>query len=245
MDNMKFHGSLDTLKGKLDSAGIQGDWQEKPNSCFRLVLANKAGLNWASTTGKIWLDGPDAEKKILSAKVEVALLDTNEPQVVVEDKTAKVFVVHGHDTAAREQLELVLHKLGLDPFVLQNTDGGGLTIIESLEKMIGKNAESSFGIVLMTPDDVGFAKAAGEKEEDMKPRARQNVVLEMGMLLASLTRDRVVILKKGFVDVPSDVAGIIYLGFNEHVKETIPKLVGRLQKAGFEIPAAKVAHASS
>jgi predicted nucleotide-binding protein len=44
--------------------------------------------------------------------------------------TKRVFVVHGQDTAAREQLELVLHKLGLDPFVLSNTAGGGLTIVE-------------------------------------------------------------------------------------------------------------------
>jgi predicted nucleotide-binding protein len=99
-----------------------------------------------------------------------------------------VFVVHGHDPGAREQLELVLHKLGLQPFVLQNTDGGGLTIIESLERMIGKNATSSFGIVLLTPDDMGYAKQDGEAEA--KPRARQNVILEMGMLLASLTRER-------------------------------------------------------
>lgn len=242
---MKFTDSLEELKSKLASQGIVGEWHDKPNSCFRLVTKSRAGMNWASTTGKIWFDGPEIEKAELQGIVATALANPNEPKVVVEEKNAKVFVVHGHDAVAREQLELVLHKLGLDPFVLQNTDGGGLTIIESLEKMIGRNAESSFGIVLMTPDDVGFAKAAGEKEEDMKPRARQNVVLEMGMLLASLTRDRVVILKKGFVDAPSDVAGIIYLGFNEHVKETIPKLVGRLQKAGFEIPAEKVAHASS
>jgi predicted nucleotide-binding protein len=48
-----------------------------------------------------------------------------------------VFVVHGHDAVAREQLELILLKLGLDPFVLANTGGGGLTIIEALEAEIG------------------------------------------------------------------------------------------------------------
>ena len=79
---------------------------------------------------------------------------------------------------------MVLHKLGLQPFVLQNTDGGGLTIIKSLERMIGKNAASSFGIVLLTPDDIGYAKKDGETEA--KARARQNVIMEMGMLLSSL-----------------------------------------------------------
>ncbi len=242
---MKFHGEIEELQARIDAVRLRGVWEEKPNSCWRFVTKSKGGLNWSANKGTIWFDGPAEEKAMVEKLTTVALEDGAEPVKVDAEGNPSVFVVHGHDTVAREQLELVLHKLGLDPFVLQNTDGGGLTIIESLEKMIGKNAESSFGIVLMTPDDMGFSKAAGEKEDDFKPRARQNVVLEMGMLLASLTRDRVVILQKGFVDTPSDTAGIIYLGFNEHVRETIPKLVGRLQKAGFEIPAEKVAAASS
>lgn len=242
---MKFHGELDELKSQVGAAGLIGEWKEKPNNCWRFVTKANGGLNWSATKGTLWFDGPAEEKVKIETLLQEAANNGTAPIPAVTEQKPSVFVVHGHDTAAREQLELVLHKLGLDPFVLQNTDGGGRTIIESLEKMIGKNAESSFGIVLMTPDDVGYAKAAGEEEADSKPRARQNVVLEMGMLLASLTRDRVVILQKGFVDTPSDTAGIIYLGFNDHVKETIPKLVGRLQKVGFDISADKVAAASS
>jgi Predicted nucleotide-binding protein containing TIR-like domain len=78
--------------------------------------------------------------------------------------------------------------LGLEPYVLQVTGGGGDTLIEALEWMIGKSALSSFGIVLATPDDLGYLKV--EKPEDAKPRARQNVIMEMGMLLSSLTRRR-------------------------------------------------------
>ena len=51
--------------------------------------------------------------------------------------------------------------------------------------MIRKRAASSFRIVLLTPDDVGYSKSDGDAQA--KPRARQNVILEMGMLLASLT----------------------------------------------------------
>lgn len=156
----------------------------------------------------------------------------------------RVFVVHGHDSQAREQLELVLHKLGLDPFVLANSGGGGLTIIEALEAEIGPGeGRSRFGIVLMTPDDVGYAKAAGP--EKAEPRARQNVVLEMGMVISALGRANVAILKKQHLEVPSDASGILYLSFNDHVKETVPKLVDRLQKAGFKIDASKIAIASS
>jgi predicted nucleotide-binding protein len=237
-----FHGSIDALKNALLQAGCSGEWLEKPNSCWRFVGPDRAGLNWSVGKGTIWFDGPPDAKLQLAASVEAALgLASQQPARVSQDRV--IFVVHGHDANARDQLELVLHKLGLQPFVLQNTDGGGLTIIESLERMIGKNAASAFGIVLLTPDDVGYSKRDGETEA--KARARQNVILEMGMLLASLTRDRVAILQKGFVEHPSDVHGIIYLPFNDHVKEVVPKLASRLQAAGIAIGADKVSHAST
>jgi len=155
----------------------------------------------------------------------------------------KVFVVHGHDATAREQLELTLHRLGLDPFVLANTGGGGLTIIEALEAEIGGgDGQAKFGIVLLTPDDIGYARSEGS--DNAQPRARQNVVLEMGMLLAALGRGRVAILKKGHLEVPSDAQGILYVGFNDHVREAVPRLVDRLTHAGFNLNPAAIAKAS-
>jgi len=237
-----FHETIEELKEIVASALLIGEWQEKPHNCWRFVGKDRAGLNWSATKGTLWYDGPAEAKAKLQANIETAL-NGGKPPVVATPGDKTIFVVHGHDTASREQLELVLHKLGLEPFVLQNTDGGGLTIIESLEKMIGKNAESSFGIVLLTPDDMGYAKKDGDTEA--KARARQNVIMEMGMLLASLTRERVAILQKGFVEHPSDTAGIIYLPFNEHVKEVVPKLAARLQAVGINLDGKAIAHASA
>jgi predicted nucleotide-binding protein len=95
----------------------------------------------------------------------------------------------------------------------------------------------------MTPDDVGYAKADGPDKAE--PRARQNVVMEMGMLLAALKRANVAILKKGHVDVPSDANGILYLSFNDHVKEVVPKLVDRLRRSGFHIDPSAITNASA
>lgn len=135
----------------------------------------------------------------------------------------RIFVVHGHDDQAREQLELVLHKLKLQPYVLANTGGSGLTIIEALEReIVEKRTRVDFGIVLMTPDDKGYAERDGARA--VQPRARQNVVLEMGMMLAALGRSRVVVLRKGYLEAPADAAGITYIPFNHHVKETVPRL---------------------
>jgi predicted nucleotide-binding protein len=129
----------------------------------------------------------------------------------------------------------------LEPFILQNQDGGGKTLIEALEQRIYD--EAAFGIVLVTPDDYGYAKADGE--EARSPRARPNVILEMGMVMAALGRDRMVILKKGEVEMPSDTQGLIYLGFNDRVQDVVAGLVKRLKAAGIEIDDALVADAAS
>ena len=122
--------------------------------------------------------------------------------------------------------------------------GTGLTIIEELEREIGQGQTATrFGIVLLTPDDMGYSKRAGEAE--IQPRARQNVVLEMGMLLSSLGRSNVAILQKQHLEQPSDANGILYLNFNDHVRETVPRLVQRLQNSGFEFTQAQIANASS
>lgn len=232
----KFHGTLQELKDKLLPINLDGEWEAKDNGVWRMRCRDRSGLNWSETQGTIWFDGPEPAKGTLAGKVEKALSDG--VVSVAPAMGSKIFVVHGHDTAARDQLELILHRLGLEPYVLQVTGGGGETLIEALEQMIGKTALSSFGIVLVTPDDMGYAKT--EKPEDAKPRARQNVIMEMGMLLASLTRKRCAILVKGYVEAPSNMAGLIYINFNEHVREAVPKLVQRLQEAGFKLDPAAI-----
>ena len=64
------------------------------------------------------------------------------------------------------------------------------------------------------------------------------------MLISALGRRNVAILKKGHLEAPSDVQGIIYLPFNEHVKETVPKLVDRLRDAGFDLDQRAISQAS-
>jgi predicted nucleotide-binding protein len=171
---------------------------------------------------------------LITALLDGALKGPTVPVLpVTTDDT--IFVVHGRDHNARDQLELVLHRLGLEPYVLQVTGGGGDTLIEALERKIGKFGQSGFGIVLATPDDVGYLKADGSDEAEA--RARQNVIMEMGMLLASLTRRRCAILTKGHVALPSNMGGVITIPFNDHVREAVPKLVQRLQEAGYTLTA--------
>lgn len=261
----KYRGDFQDLQELVSSLGYPGEWSDIENG-KQFRCENGAILNWYIRTGTLQCqgtrDGREQLQNALSSALsadpvttavstlaptpKVSVPPTPQPVTSTSDKVEreKVFVVHGYDVAAREQLELVLHRLGLDPFVLANTGGGGLTIIEALENEIGPNANQvRFGIVLLTPDDMGYAKKDGS--DKVEPRARQNVVLEMGMLIAAVRRPNVAILKKGHVEVPSDANGIIYIPFNDHIKETVPRLCDRLREAGFQLDPMNITRAST
>ncbi len=236
-----FTGTLEDLKVGVEACGLSGDWQEN-HATGKHSFRSKTGeiLNWWPSKGTLQFQGKSSH--LFQTDLEKSLLGktsvSKTTQVVAQKK---IFIVHGHDREAREQLELILMKLGLNPFVLQNADSGSKTIVEALEQNIYN--EAALGIILITPDDYGYNKT--QTDADRQPRARQNVVLEMGMVMASIGRDRMIILKKGALELPSDAAGIQYHEFNDHVREIVPKLVQRLQQLGFEIETANIAHASS
>lgn len=116
----------------------------------------------------------------------------------------KVFIVHGHDDAARLDASRFVEKLGLEAIVLHEQANAGQTVIEKFEKHAG---EARFAIVLLTPDDIGHAVG---KPQEAKPRARQNVILEFGFFVSQLGREHVVALLKGNVEMPSDLNGLLY-----------------------------------
>lgn len=159
-----------------------------------------------------------------------ALAEAQIAPSVAAPAQSPVFVVYGHDVDSRNQLELILHRMRLEPIILANLAAAGDTIIEKLERYLGEHGNVGFACVLLTPDDEGFK--AG-KNEDKKYRARQNVVLELGMVLARLGRRRVAILHKQSIELPSDIAGLLYIPFTERVEEVKNRLFNELREAGY------------
>ena len=229
---IEYHEGIDALRALVDARGVRGEWSDDGNGKYTFKSQRKGTLNYWPHKGTVQCQGKAEQKAELEAIFESGGVEMSSPiSPAANDEKTKIFVVHGHDTHALEQLELVLRRLGLDPYILQNNDGESKTLIEALEQQIYK--EAAFGIVLLTPDDYGYPK--NKSDEDRQPRARQNVILELGMVLASLGRDRTVLLKKGALELPTDVNGVIYLEFNEHVKEIAVKLAARMKGAGIEI----------
>ena len=147
----------------------------------------------------------------------------------------KVFVVYGHDDMAKLQLEALLRRWDLEPIILDQQASAGQTIIEKLEEY---GSDVGYAIILATPDDEGKAKT----ETEYKPRVRQNVVLELGMFLAKLGREKVAILLKETVNFekPSDIQGLVYIPFQSKVDEVAISLIRELSKQGYNINASKL-----
>ena len=70
----------------------------------------------------------------------------------------------------------------------------------------------SFAVVILSPDDIGYQK---ENAESPRPRARQNVIFELGFFIGRLGRHRVCALVKGDVEMPSDYSGVVYITFDD------------------------------
>ena len=164
----------------------------------------------------------------------------DEVNAILEGTTAtcanrKIFVVYGHDEIARTQLESLLRRWDLEPIILDQQASAGQTIIEKLEEY---TADVGYAIVLATPDDEGKAKT----ETTTKSRVRQNVVLELGMFLAKLGRERVAILLKEASDFerPSDIQGLIYIPFQNRVDEVLLNLIRELTRQGYNIDTSRI-----
>lgn len=141
-------------------------------------------------------------------------------------------MVHGHDDAAKHELARFLEKVELEAIILHEQPNQGRTIIE---KFVACAGEVGFAVVLLTPDDLGGAKAVPTQAA----RARQNVVFELGYFVAKLGRGKVCLLRKDDVEIPSDLYGVIYTDLDAKEGWKVG-LVKELKAAGLAFDANKV-----
>ena len=141
--------------------------------------------------------------------------------------TNQVFVIHGSDHGTRDTVTRFLEGLGLEVVILQEQPDQGRTVIEKFEQC----AQGDFAIALFTPDDVG-----GPSDDDLQPRARQNVIFEFGYLIGKFGRDRVRALVKGNPEIPSDYSGVLYIPLDDLGSWKIA-LVREMKGSGFTIDA--------
>ncbi|CAH7255807.1 putative nucleotide-binding protein with TIR-like domain [Vibrio crassostreae] len=151
----------------------------------------------------------------------------NQPaEVGKEFNTNQVFIVHGHDEHAKNDVKSYVESKGLEPIILHLQASGGRTIIEKIDHY----SNVGFGIVLYTECDLG-----GKRDTlNFKWRARQNVVFEHGYLIAKLDRHRVAALVKGSVETPNDISGVVYVALDA-AGSWKDELDTELRNAGYDI----------
>lgn len=217
---------LGEVKRIITSAGLTVTSEDRlgNNTGIQLKISNGAIINlYDKGTHSFQGKNTDKIKKLMGQKESIPSSQT---------LTNEVFIVYGHDETAKVQLEAMLRRWGLEPLILDQLPSEGQTIIEKLEKYTD---HVRFAVVLATPDDEGHK---ANRPDEKAYRARQNVVLELGMLLKQLGRKNVAILLKQQENMerPSDIQGLIYIPFKDDLqKEAGPLLAKEMVAQGYSI----------
>ena len=149
----------------------------------------------------------------------------------VDAESRKVFIVHGRDEVMRKEAQATLNRFGIDGIVLHEEINEGQTIIEKFDR---EARACGYAVVLFSPDDMGGLRV-GKTAPKLSPRARQNVVLELGYFVALLGRKNVFVLVAGSgLEQPSDFHGVVYETYDK-AGGWKRRLANELTSAGFYV----------
>lgn len=126
------------------------------------------------------------------------------------------FLIHGHNQARKYEIaRFIENDLKRKIAILHEKANEGRTIIEKFENY----SSVDFAVALWTADDTGKANT----EQDLKNRARQNVIFETGFFIGKLGRQNVVVLYEDGVEIPSDYSGVIFIPLADNWKDNLRK----------------------
>jgi len=164
--------------------------------------------------------------KIFNLKSSIIIIDNMKNKEL--SSNISPFIVHGHDNEMKKDLkDFLQNKFGFrEPIILEQQSSRGETIIEKFERHATK---TKLVFVLLTPDD----KLTNIRDNEGKGnRSRQNVIFELGYFIGRLGRKsgKIILLKKGEIDIPSDIHGVIYIDITKGIEESLQKIRNELSE---------------
>jgi predicted nucleotide-binding protein len=153
------------------------------------------------------------------------------------DAADSVFVVHGHDERALQELEAHLTSIGVTPIVLARQSASAQSLFQKF-MTLGRRAR--FAIVLLSADDLGASRLQYDQpsvaDRALQFRARQNVILELGFFYGLLTFERVFVMAARppvfpNFERPSDLDGVVFESMGDPGWKA--RLSAKLQQHGF------------
>jgi predicted nucleotide-binding protein len=219
----------------LDATRAIGSRRDRANAIIKHTLANPNAKTVENSMLSVFIvkavnSSPDfSENHFETRNAEVS---DDEPIEDVEDEESdtrtpnRVFIVHGQNETARTSVLEVLTEVGLQGIILHEQANMGRHL---LTKFIDEAELVTFAIILMTDDDVG-----GLRGSALAPRARQNVILELGFFLSHLGQQKVCALITPGLETPSDFDGIVYIRMDDEEHWKI-ELLRELRAAGLPL----------
>ncbi len=208
--NDKDHLDKIRRKGKMLIRNIYGDSSEHLKDFENISFYPDFAPAGEDYLRECWEGGKASTINLVNIMLEESTLfgeppaGNNKGNEQAKSITNRVFIVHGHDENAKINVARFIEKLGLEAIILHEQASKGKTIIEKFEE----HASSSyFAVVLLTPDDVGYPQ---QNKNEAKPRARQNVIFELGYFCGALGRNNACVLYKEGVEIPNDYLGVVY-----------------------------------
>jgi predicted nucleotide-binding protein len=146
-------------------------------------------------------------------------------------RTRQVLLAHGRDERWKQAVEHLLEQAGEHEIrIINRRSGEQGRLSDALDEPA---TTSRYAVVLLTADDVGGPRLESDSEPFFSTRAHQEVVFQMGFLVAALRPGRVCVLYEDGVELPYELEGV------SHVRLDLagtwqPKLLLHLRRAGFD-----------
>lgn len=217
------HTDIDDLLLEAGVAALSagrnvGSRRDRANAIVQFAIANPSAVTAENSLFSAYLvrqaaaTEEGAEEEIRPPPTQEVTPATGAPAEAgsADRSPNRVFVVHGQNDTARTAVVSFLESIGLVGIVLHEQPNMGRHL---LTKFIQEAELVTFAVVLMTDDDVGSLKGG-----KLAPRARQNVILELGYFLAHLGQAKVCALITPGLETPSDFDGIVYIRMDDEQK---------------------------
>ncbi|WP_280234483.1 nucleotide-binding protein [Nocardia cyriacigeorgica] len=252
---MNLQRKIATIQKQIDSVDSNGEvadldhWRARNEVALRTTLGAdnptynhlikvtfSPGMAWSGMSNDYYVQarrgGIKQSVALMKAAIgEIELVDgisVDEGGATAPGGT-RVFIVHGHDNARRLEVSTLVRDLtAVKPTILIDYPNQGDTVIENLERAA---SEAAYAIIVASGDDVGSTKNASDEP---RPRARQNVIFELGYFIGKLGRSRVALLVEPGVERPSDTDGILYISLDPNGGWKLP-LAKELNNAGMTV----------
>ena len=118
-----------------------------------------------------------------------------------EPLTHRIFISHGRSSDWREVQAYIEKDLNIETLELAQRPNQGRTVLQKLKE---ESDKCCFAVVLMTGDDDLGGGA---------PRARENVLHEIGFFQGKFGLDNVCLLYEEGTNIPSNIHGLVYIPF--------------------------------